>query len=160
MHAMSFATHQRARQPVMPPASRVVETAGSYSDELFIAMLDAFRSHGGMARWSEFEASMSRRSDNGAQLAAHWLRTDAVFAVDWGGHAWVPLFQIAPALHIPRVDVQQIADVLRRSFDEWQITAWFARPNAALGGATPVDYLVTDCACVLDAARRTQPGSD
>ncbi|CAN7772371.1 hypothetical protein LJR290_007591 [Variovorax sp. LjRoot290] len=138
-----------------PAAGEVDVHAALGVDAQFVLMLDAYRPHGGLARLRELETSLLLRVDEPPEMLHAWVRNEQVFAFEWAGEAWMPLFQLASATMLPREDVRAIASELRATHDPFAIAAWFTRPHACLGGASPLIRLAQDDLGVVLAARRS-----
>lgn len=126
------------------PAS-LVRRARWARDEEFLALLSAYRRHGGLARPPEL-----------LQRGLPWPAADddaLPVRFDWAHQTWLPLFQFEPASTSVRADVRRVVRELGPAFDDWQLARWFVEPNSWLGGRSPVDRLARDLEAVCDAAR-------
>ena len=158
---------QNAVVPISTLSSRVIEVRhtgeaansssrcalGERSDDEFVAMLDAYRSSGGLARAPEVIALFKRCQGPSVATLASWIAERDVICFEWDTQAWLPLFQFDRRLLRPDPQLQPVFAELTCVYDQWDIGAWFARPNRWLGDCTPVDVRVFDLPAVLHAAR-------
>lgn len=130
--------------------------ATSERNQEFMALLDACRDSGGLARTHEL-MGMFKRGDGGdtAQLA-RWIVTRQVISIAWQDQTWFPWFQFDRGLGRPQSVVGQIASELCLSFDDWEIASWFVRPHPYLDNATPAETLTRQPADLLGAARASR----
>lgn len=122
------------------------------TDAQFIALLQAFRPHGGLARLTELTPRLRRDTVAAAQAAQTLTSAMPALAFGWSGVIWVPLFQFAVPSMALRRDVQRIVAALQPAHDGWQAAAWFTRRSASLGNAMPIERLADDAQAVLHAA--------
>ncbi|MBC7682444.1 MAG: DUF2384 domain-containing protein [Ferruginibacter sp.] len=133
------------------PGSRAPLALGV--DMQFIALLDAYRPSGGLARTQETLELFMRRGGPDLAHVARWMAAREVVCLDWHGQSWMPMFQFDM---VEMVQLPQLASVLAELnpvYSPWALAAWFAEPNPWLDGERPADVLVTHHAGVLDAAR-------
>jgi hypothetical protein len=52
-----------------------------------------------------------------------------------------------------RRETGQVVDELAGTLDDWELAAWFARPNSWLQNSAPVELIDVDQPAVLQAAR-------
>lgn len=122
-------------------------------DEQFIVLLDAYRSHGGLARVQEVLARFRRCRGPGTATLVQWIATRRVICFEWQSQSWLPLFQFSPVDMLPRADVGQLLAKLAAIYGPWELAQWFVRPHAWLDQCTPLEALACDLAGVLRAAR-------
>jgi len=123
----------------------------------FIALLEAYRSTGGLAPANLLCRSLpaDRRGDLG-----HLVRLIVdrrVFVLDWRGESWIPMFQFddhdlscKPGPALVRAELEGLTS-------GWAVATWFAEPNALLEGRRPVNLVASDLPHVLHAARCRSP---
>jgi len=122
-------------------------------DSLFIALLNGFRSSGGLQRLSELQAARRDAWRNDVIEALHARVADRkVLGITWNQEAWVPCFQFNG-----HGAVKQQADAvileLTSSHDPWELATWFVTPSTWLQHTRPIDLLDVAPARVLAAAR-------
>jgi hypothetical protein len=116
-------------------------------------MEDAFRASGGLAGSELMTALLCANTDQPISMLARWIVAHDVLGFEWRGRTLVPLFQFDPATMSPRPAVSDVVRELVPVLTEWDISLWFARPNAWLGEAAPVDAIAREPDAVLQAAR-------
>lgn len=119
----------------------------------FEAMRGAFRPTGGMARGADLARLWADYQLGDVANLAELLRAGEVFGFDWNDDFWVPMFQFDLWDLSIRPGPRQVCADLGTELDDWNLAAWFARPNGSLSERRPVDLLGTDLLAVLDAAR-------
>jgi hypothetical protein len=122
-------------------------------DEQFIAMLDAYRDHGGLARVQEVVARFRRCRGADVATLANWITRRQVICFEWQSQSWLPLFQFNRVDMEPQPELGQLFTELVAVYDHWELAGWFVRPHARLAHRTPVEALATDLAAVIGAAR-------
>ena len=122
-------------------------------DMQFIALLDAYRPSGGLARTQEALELFTRRSGPDLATVARWMVAREVLCLDWHGQSWMPMFQFDLVGMVPLPQLTAVLDELNPVYTPWALAAWFAQPNSWLDGERPADVLVSNYAGVLDAAR-------
>lgn len=70
----------------------------------------------------------------------------------WRSCLLIPVFQFTPDMKIRSLVSTAIVG-LESAFDDWEIAAWFAQPNAWLQGDRPLDLVGIDETAIVDAAR-------
>ena len=126
---------------------------GDDSDQRFVAMLDAYRASGGLARAEEVLAMFRRCSGPDVAVLARWIAQRELICFEWQQQTWMPLFQFDRVHLCPDVRLQAVFTELNCVYDQWEIGNWFALPNAWLAERSPVEALSYDFSAVLDAAR-------
>jgi hypothetical protein len=139
---------------LLPPEP--LESGDGYAsaqDRAFIALLIAYRPHGGIARLHSLVGGR-RIPIDGQEVAIEVLvALGKLFGFQWHDEVWIPMFQFnMPGLTVAS-GPQRIAKELGRSFYGWALTSWFVRPNSCLAGRTPIDCLNRRLEDVLEAAR-------
>ena len=112
------------------------------SNELFLALLRAFRPHGGLLRHEEVE-----------RRAARSARFEAPLHFAWESESWWPWFQFDRSGAAVNGVVLSVAEELALDYDKLQLCIWFASPNTWLGGLRPVEVLHDGATRVTAAAR-------
>ncbi|MGH9278717.1 MAG: hypothetical protein ACRD12_11535 [Acidimicrobiales bacterium] len=84
--------------------------------------------------------------------AQRWHRKGRIFGVEYEGATWYLGFQFDGAGN----PLPVVAEILSQlgGWSDWDIAAWFVRPNGLLDRDRPVDLVVDDPAAVVAAARR------
>jgi hypothetical protein len=124
-----------------------------HRDSQFVALLDAFRHSGGLARTPEVAARFKNRANCSICPLAGWLVNRQVICIEWQGTLWLPLFQFdEPGLTLKAGLAGALAELIKYH-DDWAVASWFAQPNPWLDHGTPADSLATKAPLVLTAAR-------
>ncbi|APW39562.1 hypothetical protein RD110_22025 [Rhodoferax koreense] len=84
---------------------------------------------------------------------ARWIVDRKIVHLTWQSQVLVPGFQFLPQTACVRPVVQDLIGELGSIMDDWELTTWFALPNAWLGGRAPVDVLDCESHRVIQAAR-------
>ena len=139
-------------QPLDADPSQQPVTQENQMDRLFMGMLDAYRSSGGLARAQEIFTIY--RAQNGSDVAtlARWIVKREVISFDWQSKVWLPLFQFNRVHMAPHAGLQPVLAILNPVFSPWEIALWFTQPNPWLEGCTPANSLETRTNAVLHAA--------
>lgn len=124
-----------------------------HTDQQFIAMLDAYRGSGGLARAQEVVALFKRRGGSDLATLASWIVNKKVICFEWQSKMWLPLFQFNRLNMAPQPGLSQVLAQLIPDHDGWALAKWFAQPNAWLGDRTPAALLDLDPPAVLNASR-------
>ncbi len=121
-------------------------------DRQFMALLNAFRNSGGLARAQEVFTMY--RSRHGADVAtlARWIVRREIISFDWQSKVWVPLFQFDRTTMALQPGLNLVLSVLNPILDPEELAAWFAQPSRWLKEQAPADMLGTDPSAVLQAA--------
>jgi hypothetical protein len=122
-------------------------------DFQFIALLDAYRPSGGLARAQEMLELFMHRGGPDTATVARWMVRREVLCLDWHAQSWMPVFQFGVANMAPLPQLAPVLAELNPVYPPWALMAWFAQPNPWLEGERPADVLVSDAAGVLNAAR-------
>lgn len=129
------------------PAGRIATV-----DHEFIALLNAFRSTGGLLRGDTLADQMQLRGLGGYAALARWIASGDVLSFAWQEEYWLPAFQFDAGLAVretSRPIVQQLTGV----FDGWACARWLVTPHAALARRTPLECMDAEPGQVLQAAR-------
>ncbi|MEO5797258.1 MAG: hypothetical protein ABIP34_20710 [Rhodoferax sp.] len=138
----SYFAARNYRAPVVPGV-----------DTQFIALLDAYRPSGGLARTQETLELFMRRGGPDLATVARWMARREVVCLDWHAQSWMPVFQFDLVNMVPLPQLAPVLAELNPAYPPWVLAAWFAEPNPWLEGERPADVLVSDTAEVLNAAR-------
>ena len=128
-------------------------TSGLRLDAEFVAMLSAYRGSGGLARAQEVLALFNRCGGPSMTTLARWIAEREVICFAWQSQPWLPVFQFDRVHLEPNANLRPIYSELTCVYDQWEMGAWFARPNPWLENRTPVDTLFLDLPAVVSAAR-------
>ncbi|MDB5826037.1 MAG: hypothetical protein JWQ73_257 [Variovorax sp.] len=121
---------------------------------MFMELLAAYRPSGGLARGSEVAIrAASTRPDSMAGLE-QCLEQRLLVSLDWHSALWLPLFQFDRSDMSLRNEVQRACAELRGVMDDWELAAWFVRPQCALHHCSPLHVLDAEPELVVEAARR------
>ncbi len=119
----------------------------------FIAMMNAYRPSGGLARAGEVVALCQLAGSADSHGLGQPTARRKVVCFDWGSTLWIPLFQFDRndmSLHPGAGHVQQ---ELVGVFNAWEIAVWFSQPNVWLNDGVPAGLLAMSGTEVLNAAR-------
>ena len=122
-------------------------------DHQFIAMLDAYRSSGGLARAQEILAMFKRCGGPGVSALARWVVSRELICFEWQAQTWLPVFQFNRRDLTPDLRLRPVFAELTQIYDSWEVATWFSVPNPWLAQRAPVDTLRRDHDAVLEAAR-------
>lgn len=123
------------------------------SDDQFVAMLNAYRGSGGLAREVELVALSRRRNGPDADTLANWIAEREVIGIMWQSQTWLPVFQFRLLDMTLQPALGQVFSELIPVCDPWELANWFAQPNPWLADRVPADTLGLDPCAVLQAAR-------
>jgi hypothetical protein len=122
-------------------------------DTDFVFLQQAYRSSGGLAHGDELAARLHVEGAGGYARLARWIVGRQVFSFAWHGHFWLPMFQFEPGELAPRQGLHHVLAELVTVMDGPALAEWFALPNDALQGQSPVDMLARHGPEVHQAAR-------
>jgi Protein of unknown function (DUF2384) len=134
-----------------------LSTRWARADGCFIEMMRRYRCRGGLAReievllqWQQRRCGMpsspTQRSMRPAGLAG-------AIRFEWGGWAWLPLFQFRIEDLSLHEGPARVVDALGPEFDGWEAAQWFITRNNWLRDRRPIDVMDTELGLVLEAAR-------
>ena len=123
----------------------------------FIAMLEAYRSTGGLAPGHFLHESLQNHQRGDLARLARLIVDRRIFVLDWRGDSWIPMFQFDGRDLACKPGPALVRAELKALSSGWAIAAWFARPNAMLDGCRPANVTESDLASVLEAARCHAP---
>jgi Protein of unknown function (DUF2384) len=122
-------------------------------DTEFIALQDAYRHSGGLARGESLAQRMSLAGTGGYVDLARRIVGGQLFSFQWHDDFWLPMFQFDPQGLAPREAPRRVLAELRGALDGWAIAHWYLAPSQVLDGRAPLDLLDTAMPAVLEAAR-------
>lgn len=128
-------------------------TAVASQDIAFIALLNGFRSSGGLQRMSAFQAA--RRGAWKAEVIEALparLVDRIVLGITWDDETWLPGFQFDRHGSIQQSTAAVFLE-LTFSHDPWELATWFVTPSTWLQHLCPIDLVELAPARVLEAAR-------
>jgi hypothetical protein len=123
------------------------------SDAGFIALQNAYRASGGLASGNELAARLHANGVGGYASLARWIVGHHVFSFAWNEEFWLPMFQFEPRDLSLRTGLHAVLAELVDVMDGWATATWFAQPNDALQGHSPVSQWLSDWPDVFQAAR-------
>jgi hypothetical protein len=122
------------------------------ADHQFVAMLNAYRGHGGLARVQEVMERFRRSRGPDIARLANWIARRQVICFEWQSQSWLPLFQFNRADMAPQAELAQLFAELVAIYDNWELANWFVLPHPRLADRAPVALLAADRAAVWQAA--------
>ena len=123
------------------------------SDVGFITLQNAFRPSGGLASGKELATRLHTNGEGGYARLARWIVGGEVFSFAWHDHFWLPIFQFDLTHKTLRQGLRPVLSELTDVMDGWALAAWFAQPNEALQGHSPVTMWLQRYPDVYQAAR-------
>lgn len=141
----------RAVQALPTQAAQAIDV--SPRDRIFISMLAAYRTSGGLARLDSLVRSVAQNGDCAIPSVLRQVAEGAAFSFDWQQVFWVPMFQFVGSDLAPKVALRPVLGELAGVFDGWALATWFSSPNCWLANERPVDVLDAQAPQVLAAAR-------
>jgi len=136
-----------------PAAAAVVASDFLPGDTGFIALCQAYRASGGIARGDDLAHWMAGRGQGDSLHLAALIVGGQAFSLAWRQAFWVPMFQFSPLQPAWGDGARQVLAELGTLLDGWQLAAWFVRGNTWLAGQRPLDLLASNLPRVLAAAR-------
>ena len=134
--------------------TRLIDPAHEWQvNQQFIAMLNAYRPSGGLARAQELAARFGLQGTAQVSTLASWIVRRQVVSLVWQDKIWLPLFQFNHVNLSLLPGLAQVMAELVVALDDWEIANWFSLPNPWLADCTPADTLLTAAPEVLNAAR-------
>ena len=128
-------------------------TSGWQDDQRFVALMNAYRGCGGLARAQEVLELFVHRGGPDVATLARWVVQGDVLCFDWHNDSWMPLFQFDPGDMHPLPELRPVLAELQGVYSPWEMAEWFIESNPWLPDGTPADRLGSDAGSVLDAAR-------
>ena len=119
----------------------------------FEAMLTAYLWSGGIARHQEVTTRLQEESNGGPSNLGKLIDSHAVFAFDWRGSLWLPMFQFKlPEMYV-KPQARKVLAELAGVFDGWSMAVWYLQQNSWLDNRRPLDLLDKHPSAVVLAAR-------
>ena len=119
----------------------------------FETMLTAYLWSGGIARHQEVTTRLQESDNGGPSNLGKLIDSHAVFAFDWRGSLWLPMFQFKqPEMYVKKQARKVLAELVG-VFDGWSLAVWYLQQNSWLEDRRPIDMLDKHPAAVLVAAR-------
>ncbi len=119
----------------------------------FEAMLSAYLWSGGIARHQEVVTRLEEGDNSNSLTLGDLIDSRAVFAFDWRGSLWLPMFQFKQPEMYVKTPARKVLAELAGVFDGWSMAVWYLQQNSWLEDRRPVDVLDKQPAAVLLAAR-------
>jgi hypothetical protein len=119
----------------------------------FETLMAAYMWSGGLARHQEVARRLEETNSGTPQTLQRLLETHAVFAFDWRGSLWLPLFQFHEPEMFVKPASRRVLSELADVFDGWSMAVWYLQQNIWLDNRRPIDLLDRNPAAVLAAAR-------
>jgi len=123
------------------------------ANQQFIALLNAYRTSGGLARAQEVATMFKTHGAHDAATLANWIIKRQVISLEWQGKIWLPLFQFNHLDMSRQAGLAEALSELVVVYDDWDVASWFSLPNPWLQDCTPADSLACAAPEVLNAAR-------
>jgi hypothetical protein len=108
---------------------------------------------GGVLTGDDLALALRSSIDQPVSRVAQWIAQRRVVNFVWQAQLLLPTFQFEPVSMRPRSTVGDVIAELADVYDDWDIAAWFARPNAWLADEAPARLIATDPCEVVRAAR-------
>ncbi len=153
LNASPAASFFFARPMPVGAADSAISEQSRRADGQFVAMLDAYRPSGGLARLQELATLRCGDAQVDVNRLASCISRRELICFEWQSHAWLPLFQFNAIDMTPLAPLQPVLVELSCRYDPWELAQWFSQPNPWLAGQAPADTLLSDLAAVLQAAR-------
>lgn len=141
-----------AECPAVQDSQSCAPQHGPCADRQFIALLDAYRGYGGLARMPELATRFRGPRAAGLARLTNSIICRQVICFEWHAQRWLPLFQFNRLEPTPRDELGQLFAELVCVYDAWALANWFVLPHPGLTGHTPVECLAADPPAVLRAA--------
>ena len=119
----------------------------------FDAMLAAYMWSGGIARHQEVATRLEEDGNGGPSNLGKLIDSRAVFAFDWRGSVWLPMFQFKQPEMYVKPQSRKVLSELAGVFDGWSMAVWYLQQNSWLDNRRPIDLLDQHPSAVLIAAR-------
>ena len=126
------------------------------SDGDFVAMLNAYREFGGLARAQEVVSMMMADGAPGITTCAQWIVGGNLLSFEWQSQIWIPLFQFDRTDMSLQAGIGEILKDLSATMEPWEQAAWFSQPNLWLAERCPAELLRADRIGVVNAASATR----
>ena len=117
------------------------------------ALVQIYQRMGGLVSCDHAAALLGRHHEQPISRLARWIVAREVVTFSWQSATLIPLFQFDASDMTLRGAASAVIAELSGALDDFELAAWFARPNCWLGGAAPVAMIETDQLAVIRAAR-------
>ncbi|MBV5297413.1 MAG: hypothetical protein JZU64_04545 [Rhodoferax sp.] len=122
-------------------------------NQQFIAMLNAYRGSGGLARAQEVATRFKLHGRTAVNNLADWILKRHVISLEWADKIWLPWCQFNPDTMTLLPGLSEALSELVTVYDDWEVAHWFSQPNPWLADGSPADRLALAAPEVLNAAR-------
>jgi hypothetical protein len=119
----------------------------------FDALLVTYMWSGGLARHQEAARRLEEAHAGSSSTVQRLLNSNAVFAFDWRGSLWLPMFQFQPLEMLVKPAPRRVLSELTGVFDGWSLAVWYLQQNSWLDNRRPIDLIDRHPSAVLTAAR-------
>ena len=119
----------------------------------FNNLLSGYLWSGGMARHQELARRLEEADAGTASSLQRLFDSNAVFAFDWCGSLWVPMFQFRQPKMFVKPSSRNVQSELAGVFDGWSLAVWYLQHNSWLDDRRPIDVIDLNPHAVLIAAR-------
>ena len=119
----------------------------------FDAMLTSYLWTGGIARHQELASRLEAAGTGTLDSLRRLIDSNAVFAFDWRGSLWLPMFQFHQPEMFVKPASRQVLSELTDVFDGWSLAVWYLQQNMWLDNRRPIDLIDRHPSAVLAAAR-------
>ena len=123
------------------------------ADRQFLAMRDAYRRSGGLARGEDLARLLEDHRRGDFVSLAKLIAAGEVLAFEWRDAHWIPMFQFNLGDLSIKPAPRRVLGELAKTFDGWSLAVWFVEPNSWLSHRRPVDLMEAELSAVLEAAR-------
>jgi hypothetical protein len=141
------------REPIQRGTGALAEQPG---DGDFVAMLNAYRGLGGLARAQEVASMMMADGAPGITAFAERIISRKLLSFEWQSQIWIPLFQFDKAHMSLQPGISVVLQELSATMEPWEQAIWFSQPNLWLAERCPAELLRTDRIGVMNAASATR----
>ncbi len=118
-----------------------------------LALPEAFARIGGLLTGDDLALVLRSSLDQPVSRLAQWIAHRQVVNFVWHAEFLLPRFQFEPESMRPRSRLSDVIAELADVYDDWDIAAWFARPNTWLNDKAPASVFALDPCSVVGAAR-------
>ena len=119
----------------------------------FDTLLAAYMWSGGLARHQDVANRLEETQAGTPSSLQRLLDSNAVFAFDWRGSLWLPMFQFQQPEMFVKPPSRKVLSELAGVFDGWSLAVWYLQQNTWLDNRRPIDLLDGHPSAVLAAAR-------
>lgn len=137
----SAACLRRPRLAYSAPVAAAPTWDRTLEEREFALMTQAFGRHGGLYGGDQVAGLVRGSSGQPIATLARWIVSREVISIVRDTAILLPMFQFHRQRMQVRTEVRDTLQLLRDVFDDWELAVWFARPNAWLDDAPPVDVM-------------------